>query len=511
MRRRSFIASLLALPGSGSRVYLQNVTETEATVCWDASLFGAAGVECDGRYFAAGVPGRARITGLAAGTEYLYRVGPVEASFRTAGVGVTPFLVIGDTGTGSAEQSALAGRLVRERAAFLLHTGDVAYPTGQAEAYRERYVDYYHSLMARTPFFPCPGNHDYYETDAEPYFAFHDLPGAGVPAAESGRYYSLDWGDATMVSIDSNAPLEDPARRAVMLDWLDRVLGTSTRFWRVVFFHHPPMAAGPNEGDVLTELARRHLVPVLERHRVPLVFNGHEHSYQRSVPVGPGEATYFTTGGGGAPLYPVGASPMVARGVTANHYLRCAVNGYRLDVAAVGLDGLAFDSVTLRPRPMVRAVVNGASFGARIGRGSPVSVFGWQLGLPGSREVSVRGLEVLAVTPGQINALLPAGLVGRVRLEVSTPNGRAETEIEVVPVAPALFAGSGVRSGGVLRVYATGMDGYGGTVGARVNGVEIGCRLLAGPVAGVQIVELPAVEGELVIFAGGERSNAITV
>ena len=58
MRRRSFIASLLALPGSGWRVYLQNVTETEATVCWDASMFGAAGVECDGRYFAAGVPGR---------------------------------------------------------------------------------------------------------------------------------------------------------------------------------------------------------------------------------------------------------------------------------------------------------------------------------------------------------------------------------------------------------------------------------------------------------------------
>jgi hypothetical protein len=55
------------------------------------------------------------------------------------------------------------------------------------------------------------------------------------------------------------------------------------------------------------------------------------------------------------------------------------------------------------------------------------------------------------------------------------------------------------------------MDGYGGPVGARVNGVETVCRLLAGPVAGVQIVELPAVEGELVIFAGGERSNSITV
>ena len=115
------------------------------------------------------------------------------------------------------------------------------------------------------------------------------------------------------------------------------------------------------------------------------------------------------------------------------------------------------------------------------------------------------------MTPGQINALLPAGLTGRVRVEVSTPNGRTETEIEVVPLAPALFAGSGVRSGGTVRVYATGMDGYSGPVGARVNGVETGCRLLAGPVAGVQIVELPAVEGELVIFAGGERSNAITV
>ena len=50
-----------------------------------------------------------------------------------------------------------------------------------------------------------------------------------------------------------------------------------------------------------------------------------------------------------------------------------------------------------------------------------------------------------------------------------------------------------------------------GAVAARVNGVETGCRLLAGPVAGVQIVELPSVEGELVILAGGELSNAIRV
>lgn len=507
MRRRSFLMSLLAM--GGRRVYLQNVSETGATVCWsgegDFVEFGdgarAEGVWRNGHW-------EARLTGLRPGQVCSYRVGSYSGAFAAAGGGDCDFLVIGDTGSGSEEQGELAGQLVRERADFLIHTGDVAYPTGQAEAYEQRYLDYYHSLMGKTPFFPCPGNHDYYDTAAEPYFAFHDWPESGVSLAERGRYYSFVWGDATVISIDSNAPLEDARRRAVMLDWLERTLGASTTFWRVVFFHHPPMAAGPNQDDVMTALAREFVVPILERHRVQVVFNGHEHSYQRSVPRG--GTVYFTTGGGGAPLYPVGSAGTVAMGASEYHYLRGALRGTRMTVEAVGLGGRVLDRTTLAPGPEIKAVVNAASCEARIGRGSPVSIFGWNLGsvVYGNG----RRLEVLAATARQVNVALPGDLTGPVRFVVESENGRAEFVTEVRRWVPAVFPGVLADGGGV---YVTGLMDYDGEVRVRVESARVTGRLVAGPVEGVQLVRfaMPVVIGkvEVAVEAAGEVSNRVMV
>jgi predicted MPP superfamily phosphohydrolase len=476
---------------------------------------GGAEREIEGRVV--GNRREAVIDGLAPGTEYKYQVADASHTFRTAGRGRTPFLVIGDTGTGSPEQAALAQLLAKEEASLLVHTGDVAYPVGNTEAYEQRYLDYYHAIMPRVPFFPCPGNHDYYETGAAPYFALHDLPRDGVHESEHGRYYSFEWGDATFISIDSNDPLNDPVRRARMLTWLDKTLTESDRFWRIVYFHHPPFASGPNEEDSLTALARQHIVPILEKHHVPVIFNGHEHSYQRSKPVK--GAVYYTSGGGGAPLYPIGAGPTVAHGVSANHYLRAAIADYRLRVEAVGLDGKTFDTSAVTPRPFFRrnGVVNAASFETRIGKGSPVSIFGWQLGMTGRNDITVeangRPLELLAVSANQVNAALPMDLSGAVTLRLTTPNGTDSAEIEVADIAPALF--NTPEPGPVL--YATGLVDWNGPLTVKLGAAEVEGRLYPGPVAGVQRIEFTVPSSlsmgplDASVRAGQFESNTVRV
>jgi acid phosphatase type 7 len=502
------------------------------------------------------------ITGLLPGNDYGYQVlingAPLldsrEFSFRTPGSVAFNFLVIGDTGTLSPEQIELSRRMAGERAAFVIHTGDLVYPTGRYEDYESKYFAVYQAMMAKVPTYPCPGNHDYYETGAGPYRVVHSLPVDSVPAGHEGNFYSFDWGPAEVFSLDSNDALQQVDEgRNPMADWFAARLNASRKFWRVAFFHHPPYAKGPNADDPLSALTRKHLTPILDRYRVPVVFSGHEHSYQRTKPVRGGQpaangTVYFTSGGGGAHLYPVYETPLLAQGAEEFHYLRCEVDGWRMTVRAISRSGAELDRSVIAPPPIVEpgGVVEAASYNTRIGAGSLIALFGWQLSLEtvtpknaitasslGNVTVSHSGrdLPLLMASPTQVNVALPLELEGNVRLTVETPNGKSTTEFEVVPVAPALFPelmqrrdGSLVtaelpaKAGEPLALFATGigrlMAGSMDDIEVRCGSVEVDAT--AEPVPNYpglfkilftmpQIVDSP----ELQLYAGGASSNVI--
>jgi phosphodiesterase/alkaline phosphatase D-like protein len=127
---------------------------------------------------------QADITGLASGTDYYYRavIGDETISldsqsrFRTAGTGSYSFLVFGDSGASTASQTALTLKMVQERPDFVIHVGDIAYEEGTFTQFQARYFDFYATMMSRLPFFPTPGNHEYYTPDAAPYLAVMSLP-----------------------------------------------------------------------------------------------------------------------------------------------------------------------------------------------------------------------------------------------------------------------------------------------------------------------------------------------
>ena len=324
---------------------------------------------------------------------------------------------------------------------FIVHTGDLVYPSGTYERYESLYFEYYRELMNASPMFPCPGNHDYYELSCVPYRALNALPEDSVPQGDVGRYYSFDWGNAHFVSLDSNDSLSNCAAGAgKMLEWLDRDLSETTKFWRIVVLHHAAYSSGIHCDEEESQLVRRLIVPILEKHHVPLVLNGHEHSYQRSYPIREGRvvpdaegAIYITTGGGGATLHPVASSDLINTAASIHHYVTCSVNNRKLQLQATAVGGEILDKVTVAPIPVLttKSVVNAADYTARVAPGSLVSIFGLQLAseeatatklpLPKSLGgVSVllndEPVPVMMTSARQVNVQMPWTALGDVKL-----------------------------------------------------------------------------------------------
>jgi Iron/zinc purple acid phosphatase-like protein C len=129
----------------------------------------------------------------------------------------------------------------------------------------------------------------------------------------------------------------------------------------VAFDHRPFYSSGRRHGPY--EAFGHDELPTLEQHHVDLVLSGHEHNYERTLPLRGGSAvsrdnthvrkgqgtTYIVTGGGGAGTYddfgPMPAWDAVRR---AHHeHLRIDVTPTALHVLALSDFGKTLDDFTI--------------------------------------------------------------------------------------------------------------------------------------------------------------------
>jgi hypothetical protein len=111
--------------------------------------------------------------------------------------------------------------------------------------------------------------------------------------------YSFDYGNAHIVFLDANPHLFDnqlpsPATYqappsfpftgypSVLANWLVHDLDSSDQTWKIVVYHQPAFSSG---NATLRNDQMRTVAKILEDHGVNMVFNGHEHNYQRSLPI----------------------------------------------------------------------------------------------------------------------------------------------------------------------------------------------------------------------------------
>lgn len=124
--------------------------------------------------------------------------------------------------------------------------------------------------------------------DGPPYLKIFSLPTAGeqggVPSGTE-QYYSMNYGNVHLVSLDAQLSNVDDDQREAMRQWLAADLSSNARDWTVVIFHHPPYSKGENHNSDFEqrEIDMRELfTPVFDQYGVDVVYSGHSHSYERS-------------------------------------------------------------------------------------------------------------------------------------------------------------------------------------------------------------------------------------
>ena len=213
----------------------------------------------------------------------------------TAAAAAAPVLLVTGDIDGCHEGEATA-KLAAQLAAPIATVGDNAYPEGTASELDRCYAPTWGALKDRTH--PVPGNHDYDVSKAEPYYEYFGAA-AGDPTK---GWYSYNVGTWHVVALNSNCDDVDCAEQT---RWLEADLTANPSACILAYWHHPRFTSGTSGGDEsMTDFWN-----VLYDHRASLVFNGHDHDYERFAPMNPaGRADpergirEFVVGTGGAAL-----------------------------------------------------------------------------------------------------------------------------------------------------------------------------------------------------------------
>ena len=249
---------------------------------------------------------RADVDGLQPGTLYMFRVQGQGAwsgwrQLRTAAAAGKPLtlLYFGDSQN---KNLSHVGRVMREAmrhapdALMALHAGDHQSNATVDNEWGEMF-EALGDLPSVMLVAPAVGNHEYWEE-------FEDTPqerrvlgdhwraGFALPRNGAGGAHTRDttyWFDVQGVRVavlDGTSAL-DLGSADEQARWLEGVLAGNPNPWSIVLIHQPVYSPRGREASNAIKAA---LQPVIERHGVDLVLQGHDHTYGRRSGDGRGQA-----------------------------------------------------------------------------------------------------------------------------------------------------------------------------------------------------------------------------
>lgn len=210
---------------------------------------------------------------------------------------------------GSERTATLLERL--PATAMVMAVGDLAYPDGTLTQFRDCYDPTWGRFRERT--IAVPGNREYATPKAKGFF---DYWGDQVPAP--GAWQALDLGTWRVYALNAECDLIGCGPDSDQLAWLVADLAANPRACSMAIMHEPRFTSGPHG-------SQRDLQPIWETlvaAGVELVVSGHDHGYERFLPLGThgeldperGTVQFIAgTGGGGGVDYEVRRAGSVVR------------------------------------------------------------------------------------------------------------------------------------------------------------------------------------------------------
>jgi hypothetical protein len=370
--------------------YLQNVSSNRAEIRsltpWPRSIRVEYGTESIQEAAVNGPEGTnhvVRLEGLRPGTRYQYRVilgkqgdggATAPMTFQTLpAAGPLTVQVLGDSGWGDFAPHAVVAQMMRSEADLVLHAGDTVYPGFSPGLADLRFLSVQRPWMRTRASAFTWGNHDLYYGFA-PLLEIFGSPTNDTPDWEHGAektvpqaYYSFDAGDVHFAVLFQPFLGQYQMRpNSPQARWLDRDLAASQKPWKVVLAHIPWETSSVHRIDDSNYNGRRDgaefaevLLPIAQRHGVQLYLSGHDHNYERLIPV-EGMTSIITGGGGALPYGLREASAFLSAFRVVYHFTQLRFEGDALTVRCIGQDGKVEDQSVIRRRPEAPRVVEAA-------------------------------------------------------------------------------------------------------------------------------------------------------
>jgi 3',5'-cyclic AMP phosphodiesterase CpdA len=253
--------------------------------------------------------------------------------------GTLKFAVFGDFGTAGRREYELAAEMAKFceqfKVDFVITVGDNLYGAERPQDFKTKFEDPYKTMLdAGIKFYAALGNHD---ARAQRYYKPFNMDGK--------LYYSLKAPKEKVrfFFLDSTYPVPE------QIDWLEKELKTSNEDWKILVYHHPTYSSGGRHGSDLK--LRETLEPLCIKYNVSVVFNGHDHFYERIKPQH--DIVYFVVGSGGQ--LAVGDidknSNITAKGFdTDQAFMAAEISGDTMYFNAISRLGKVVDSGTIKRR-----------------------------------------------------------------------------------------------------------------------------------------------------------------
>ena len=336
--------------------YLQNVTTQSITVMWETRepAVGKVAYGQNGEFGQSSTEStptkihEIHLTGLTSGTIYNYRASYGNTTLSPATFTTAPppgtknwrFVVYGDNRSNPDTHAKNVEQIMKLKPGIVLNTGDLVESGSEYEQWKPQFFDPLRGLSEHVPVFPCLGNH---ERNAVHYYNYMSLPNE-----KKEVYYSFDYANAHIISLNSNSKDAPFQLGDEQTEWLIQDLkANQDKTWIIVFFHHPLFRCHPTRGITSQRWVWQ---PIFDQYGVDLVVNGHDHYYQRTYAIGnytgkPRRGVYhLISGGGGAGTYPIVPKNHAAFRRRVHHITAMDVQDDRIVGRAIDIDGNIFDA-----------------------------------------------------------------------------------------------------------------------------------------------------------------------